>query len=110
MNENLEGEEELIRLGEIFETLKNDALEVTDLIVKGIEYYKLIGYGSLLGGVICAALLIEVINTGSILNIVLYFILVPLLFILGFYSIWKNRKLGKKHKELVEIHKSLTEE
>lgn len=110
MNEDLENEEELIKLSEIFDTLKKDALEVSDLLVKGIEYYQLLAYVSIAIVILFAWLLVENVNAGNVILSVFYGFCVAAFLALGPFSFYKNRQLKKKYGELIDIHKSLTEE
>jgi len=110
MNEDLENEEDLIRLGEIFETLRKDALEVSDLLVKGIEFYKLTAYISIAIGIFAIWQLFQYIESGNIVMSAVWTLLLAITWFGGIYGIWKNRKLKSKYEELIDIHKSLTEE
>lgn len=101
MSNNKE-DEELIRLSEVLKTLKEDAIEVSDLIIKGIEYHKLIAY---------IAVLIGIFSTWSAwANDIFWSPIAILSFLLAFLLFYKHRKLKKKYKELVDIRTSLLEE
>jgi len=105
-----EEEDELIRLSEIFETLKKDAIEVSDLLVKGIEFYNLLAYFCIAVGFFVAWNFVRYLNLGDVLWSVVWGFFTALFFLMVPYGFYKNRQLKKKYKELIDIHKSLTEE
>ena len=107
---SLNEEEELIRLDDIFKTLKKDAVEVTDLIVRGINSYKIVAYVAVAFGLFSLWNLNNAIITTNLLQIIFWFVLSVLFFISGPYAFYKNRQLKKKYNELIEINKSLTED
>lgn len=110
MNENLEPSDELIKLSKILETLREDAFEVSDLLIKGIDYYKVIAYIALAMSVFFTWQLSQYISSGNVIQSVLYGFFVFIFIVGGIYGIWKNRQLKKKYDELIEIHNSLSEE
>lgn len=107
--EDSEHENELIRLSEIIEMLKNDALEVSDLLVKGIAYYKTVSYFIIFLGILSGLIGWVFISGGDLLSKMLYFVLSVFCIPAGIYGFLKYRRLKKKYSELIEIHKSLAE-
>jgi hypothetical protein len=103
-------EEELVRLNEIFKTLKEDALEVTDLIVKGIDSYKLMAYIAIAAGIFSLWNLPNFIVSNDLLQITVWIFFAIIFFLVIPYLLYKNRQLKKKYQELINIHESLTED
>ena len=109
MSEDSEYEEDLIRLSEIFETLKEDAVEVSELLVGGIEYNKVTGYIAILLGILIFSLGWTSIPTGNILLAIIYCFLALVSIALGIFGLFRYRRLKKKYAALIEIQKSLAE-
>lgn len=107
MSEN--EEEELIRLNQIFKALKDDAFEVTDLIVRGINSYKMAAYFAIAFGILALWNLYTYAVSGYLMMI-FWAILAVLAFVAGAYSYYYSRKLKKKYQELIQIHENLTED
>jgi hypothetical protein len=105
-----EEEEELIRLNDIFDTLKKDAREVSGLLVNGIEYFKLAAIAFIAVGVFAAYVVIQSSGSGITFANAMNAFLAVLCFPVTVYLFYKYRKLKKKYKELIEIHKSLNKE
>ena len=103
-------EEELIQLNDIFETLKEDALEVTDLLVKGIDSYKLWAYVALAVGIFSLWNLQNFIVSSDLVQIILWTFCALFFFLTIPYLIYKNSQLKKKYQQLITIHESLTED
>lgn len=104
-----ENEKDIVRLSEILETIKKDALEVTDLIVSGIDYYRLLAYGTLAFGIIFAVQ--AYLNTSGPPVTLAFYLFFAVTFLALFpFGYRKHRQLQKKYHELIEIKKSLTED
>jgi hypothetical protein len=101
---------ELVQLSEILDTVKKDALEVADLIVTGIDYYRLLAFVCLGLGALFTGYILSQINLIGVLNIAIGFFMVALIWACAALCFYKNRQLKKKYQELIEIKKSLTEE
>ena len=100
-------EEELIRLAEIFETLRKDAIEVSHLLVRGIEHESTMAYVLILIGFFCVGFAGDFFTSGNLFGTLSYGLVAIFAFstaVLGFY---KHRKLKKKYSELIEIDRSL---
>jgi hypothetical protein len=108
MSEN--EEEELVRLNDIFKTLKEDALEVTDLIVKGIDYYKILAYIAIAAGIFSLWNIQNYVRASDLIQITIWSIFTIFFFIAIPYGFYKNRQLKKKYHELIDIHESLAED
>lgn len=112
MSEDSEYEEDLIRLSKIFETLKEDAVEVSKLLVGGIEYNKVVGYIAILMGILSfwfAGTFMPAENILQAIQVIIYFFLALVSIGCGIYGLYKYRRLKKKYTELIEIQKSLAE-
>lgn len=103
-------EEELIRLNEIFKTLREDAFEVTDLLVKGIDSYKIWAYIAIATGIFSLWNLQNFIVSSDLLQIAIWAFFALIFFLAIPYLFYKNRQLKKKYQELITIHESLTED
>jgi hypothetical protein len=68
-------EEELILLNESFKTLREDAFEVTELVVKGINNYKAISYIAIAAGLFSLWNLNNYIGTSNLFQIGFWIIL-----------------------------------
>jgi len=109
MSEDTSYEDELIRLSEIFETLKKDALEVSDLLVKGIDYYKILSFICIIAGIALSILMWTFLSQADLLQGILYLFFSVTFIASGIYGLYKHRRLKKKYAELIEIQKSLAE-
>jgi ATP/ADP translocase len=101
--------EEIVRLNQILETIKKDALEVSDLLVKGIEFYELLGLCCIVLAFIFGAQFLQNLS-GSLFVKIEYDVFAAMFVLFGAYSLRKNYQLKKKYAELIDIHKALAEE